>query len=811
MNFLSDVRYALRSMARVPLFAATVIVVLGVGIGANTAMLRIVDGVLLRPLPFEDPVQLVAVQERVPQMAQDGQPVPVNAVHFGEWRQQWTSAEDLALLDVDDMNLTSGGEPQRVAIGRVSWNLFSMLGIQPQLGRVFLAQEDQAGSDKEVILSDALWRRRFNADPAILGRQILLNDVSFEVVGVMPAGLQLPKVSELQSMAFGSQVPDIWKPFGLTDDERSPMGDFNYACIARLKAGASIQEALQQLNGVQANISQKMADNIELQAVLSPLQEQMTGRSRQSLTLLQLAVGTVLLIVCINVANLLLARATGRQREFAIRTAIGASTSRLVRQALTESLVYALLGGLLGWGIAVVTLQLIVVKAPIDLPRLGELRPDGATLLMAFAFSLASAAICGMAPAWISSRIDPQVGLRGSGRTTTESRWSGRLRSLLVSLETGLCTVSLVAAGLLLNSFVRLLHVDSGFHTSNVMAVDLNMPDARYPDLERRSQFLQEAIEAARTLPGVSTAAVSSLLPLAGEGNNQIINLDGDTTPVMQRPIADFRMVSEDFFRTMGIPVMQGRGLELADRTHIVSVISDTLARRLWPNQNPLGKRFHLGSPSGPPLEVVGVAGEVRGVHLQQGPNPTVYLPYWQRNRAIMTLIVRTEANPTTIASSIRNEIHTLDPEMPVEFRTLDQIVSASVALRRFQLTLVLLFAAMALGVASLGSYGVVSHMVAQRQREMGIRMALGASGASLQRLILQQGLTPVMAGLGTGLIGAVLAGRALSSMLYSVTPADPLTLSAVAAVLVAVAALACYVPAARASRSDPLITLKSE
>ena len=812
VQFLSDLRYALRTLGRNPAFAAIVILILAIGIGANTAMFSIVDGVLLRPLSFHDPGRLVAIQEVVPKFASMAPTIPVNAMHFEEWRKSWQAAEQLAMLSSYGVNLTSGGDPERLTIGRVSSNLFSTLGVQPQLGRSFRAEEDRPGSDHVALLNESLWRRRFHGDLGVLGQKILLDGVPYEVIGILPAEPQIPKISQIQAMGFGVESPEIWKPFALRDEEKDTMGDFNFGCIARLKPGATLSQASAELNAIQANIARDLPDHIELRAAVAPLQEQMTGRSRQGLLLLMLAVGTVLLIVCVNIANLLLARATGRSREFAVRAAIGASSARLLRQMLTESLLVAILGGALGLAIAAGALQLILANAPADLPRLNEVRLDGRVLAIAFALTLFSAMIFGLIPAWRSSRIDPQSGLRAGGRSATESRQSGRLRALLVAVETGLCTVCLVAAGLLLNSFVRLLHVDKGFDAEHVITVDINLPATRFPDLAHRSDFLRSVIDTTRALPGISAVGVSNLLPLAGEGSNNMINLDGDTTPIMERPIADFRLINEDFFRAMGIPIVQGRAIEATDRGRYVSVISAAAAKRIWPGANPLGQHYHVGDPSAPSIEVIGVAGDVSAGSLQKQPNPTVYVPYWQRDQRQWSLTARTSMDPASIAGAIRAEIRRLDPELPLpRFRSMDEIVSASVAQRRFQLTLVLLFAAIALGLASLGIYGVVSYSVAQRRGEMGIRMALGATGSDLRRLVLRQGLAPVVIGLAAGLAGALAAGRVLSGLLFGVSSTDPLTMSVVAAVLLAVGAAACYVPALRATRSDPLVALRYE
>jgi putative ABC transport system permease protein len=818
----SDLRYAFRNLARNPAFAAIVILMLALGIGANTAMFSIIDGVLLRPLAFHDPGQLVAVQEAVPRFGKGGGGFPVNAMHVGWWRERWTSAESIAMIGGAARNLsavgTGGSEPERVVVGRVSWNLFAMLGVQPQLGRTFLESEDQLGADLKVVLSDALWKRRFQANRDILGTKILVNDVPHEIVGVMPAGLDIPKVSQLQPMAFGTEAADLWKPFGLTEDEKSPMGDFNYGCIARLKPGVTPARAVAELSGIQNNIARDVGEDTHLAAFVIPLQDQITGKAKQGLLLLMLAVGAVLLIVCVNCANLLLSRSSGRAREFSVRLAIGASSGRLLRQMLTESLVISALGGILGLAIASIALRLMLANAPIDIPRINDIGLDARVLTIASMLTIICAIAFGLIPAWRSSRLDPQRGLRSGGRSATENRQSRSLRSVLVSVETALCSMCLIAAGLLLNSFVRVLHVDKGFDTGHVYSMGFNLPDARYPDGPHIADFYRKLLDATRAIPGVSSAAVSSLMPLAGEGMNNLITLDNDPTPVQQRPLADFRMVDEDFFRTLAIPIQQGRSIERTDRNSPVAVISASLAQRVWPGQNALGKRFHLGGSQRPPIEVIGVAGDVRGVNLQTQPNITVYLPFWQRSRNGLSLILRTAADPVGIANAegifnaARREIQRLDSSLPVpRLRPMDELVAASVAPRRFQLTLVMLFAATALLLAALGIYGVVSYSVAQRRNEMGIRMALGATGSDLRSLVLRQGLAPVVIGLVVGLAAALALGRVLSGLLFGISATDPLTMSAVTATLLIVAAAACYVPALRATKSDPLVALRDE
>jgi len=805
----SDFRYCLRTLGRNPGFDAVVILIVALGIAANTAIFSIADAVLVRPLPFRDAERLFAVQESVPRFSHVAPRVPVSAHHFLEWRKHWRAAEHIAILGAISVNLTSAGDPMRLNCGRVSADLFPMLGIQPQLGRNFLEEEDRPGRDKVVILTDALWRRRFHADPSVLGQKIVVDGVPFEVVGVLSPETKLPKISQLQPLNFGDAEPDLWKPMATRDEELSPMGDFNYGGIVRLKQGISPSQALDELNAVQAGIASSLPEHVELRAALVPLQEAIAGRSRDGLLLLLSAVGAVLLIVCVNIANLLLSRATGRRREFAIRTAIGASAVRLARQVITESLLIAMLGGALGVALAFGALGTILANAPADLPRLNEVRMNGRVLGVAFLLSAFCGVLFGLLPALRSSRADPQDGLKAAGRTSSQSHSGGRLRSLLVTVEVGLGTLCLVAAGLLLNSFVRLMRVERGFDVERVVTVHLNLPSSRYPDRAKRAAFLRNAVDRLRALPGVNAAAVSNLLPLAGEGSNNIVSLEGSNTPEVERPIVDFRCVSEDYFRAMGIPLRQGRLFNQADRDRGVTLVSALTAERFWPGQNPIGKRFYLGVTL---LEVIGVAGDVRGNGLQKAPGPTVYIPYWQRDRPDMSLILRTAMDPASIASAVRGEIRKLDAELPVpRFQTMQQIVSAAVAQRRFQLTLVLVFAGVALVLASLGIYGVVSYSVAQRRGEMGIRMALGATAAGLQLMVIRQGLAPVLAGLAGGIAGALAVGRILRGLLFEVTPADPLTLASVAVVLLGVAAIACYIPAFRVTRADPLAALRYE
>jgi len=811
-TLLADLRFAGRMLRKNPGFTTIAIATLALGIGANTAIFSLVDGVILRPLAYRDADRLFDVHEGVPKFSHIAPLIPVNAMHFLEWRKSVRSFEQTALVSGVTFNLTGTGEPERLPAARVSPALFPMLGIQAQLGRTFLEEEDRPGHDHVVVLNHELWARRFASDPRVIGRKITLDGHPYEVVGVLPAGFHFPKLNQLFAMTVAEERPQLWKPFAVRDEELEPLGDFNYVCIARLRRGVSPAQALSELNVVQARIAGQTGEKIELRAALVPLQDQITGRSRTGLELLLAAVGAVLLIGCVNIANLLLARATARRRELAIRTAVGASRGRLVRQMLVESLVLAGAGGACGVAIAYEAIRIVVAYAPVDLARIDEVHFDARVVLFTLGISIFTGLLFGLFPAWRATQGDPQEAMRSVSRSMTAGRSSGRLRSLLVGLEVGLSAMCLIAGGLLLHSFVNLLHVDRGFATERILTVDLNLPDSRYPDLAKKVAFLRSTLEHVASLPGVTSSGISNQLPLSGEGGNNLIAAEGTNLTLMERPLADIREVNPDYFRTMGIPLRAGRIFEESDRERNVALVSAVTAVRLWPGQNPIGKRFRSGAEDSPLIEVVGIAGDVRGVSLNKSPSLTVYIPYWNRFRSQVSLVVKTAMDPLAAAPAIRAAIRQIDPELPVpEFRTMDNIVSESVAQRRFQMNLVLLFAAAAMLLASLGIYGVVSYSVAQRTNEMGIRMALGAQPGNIRRMVLGQSLLPVFAGLLAGVMASVALGRIMSSLLFGVRAWDPATISGVAAMLLGVAAAATYLPVRRATHVDPALALRYE
>ncbi len=799
-------------LRKAPGFSTVAVATLALGIGANTAVFSLVDTAILRPLAYRDGGRLCNIHEVVPKFAYLAPLVPVNALHFLEWRKSAHSFEQMALIAGDVANLTGSGDPQRVNRARVSPALFRMLGVEAQIGRTLLDEEDVHGKDDVVVIDHDLWESRFGGDPGIVGKTLKMNDRSYRIVGVLPASFHFPKLSQLYAMTIAEERPQIWKPFALRDEEKDEMGDFNFVCIAKLRPGATAEQAEAELNGIQAGITAKLPEKVELRAHVVGLQDQITGRARGGLELMLAAVAAVLLIACVNIANLLLARATGRRRELAVRTALGAGAGRLMRQMLAESVLLSAIGGALGMAVAYGGIRAIMAYAPVDLPRMDEIRPDLRLLAFNIAVSLGAGLLFGLLPAWRYAKADPQEALQAGSRGSTGSRASGRVRNVLVAAEVGLSAVCLIAGGLLLRSFVNLLHVDKGFETERIVTTDLTLPYSRYGDAKAEAEFERRLLEKVTAIPGMASAGVSNQLPLAGEGNNNMIMPEGANLSMMDRPLADNRDVNPDYFRTMGIRLLAGRYFDEHDRGKLVAVISAMTAARLWPGQNAVGKRLIRGGADARPVEVVGVVADIRGASLIHAPSNTVYVPYWQDTRYTVSVAVRTALPASTAGTALRAAVRQLDPEMPAPvIRTMDERMAESVAPRRFQMTLVLLFGAAALLLASLGIYGVVAYSVGQRTSEMGIRMALGARPGAISGMVLRQGMAPVLAGLAAGVAGSLALGQLLGSLLFGVKATDPATMAGVVLVLAAVAALASWVPARRATRIDPAVALRGE
>ncbi len=796
----NDIRYALRTLLRERGFAAMVVLSLAVGIGANTAIFSVVNAVLLRPLPYRDPERLVTIRE-VPKLAHLYPSLPVNLNHYLEWRKSCSALESVAIMVQSAMNLTGAGEPERLISARVSANTFQVLGVNPQRGRGFLMEEEPEGRDHVVVISASLWKRRFNGDPAVVGRKIVLDGSPTLVAGVLPPGFQFPGMAD---------QPDVFKPLGYSKDDLEEIeGDFNYDSIARLRPGIAPGRAIAELNVIQAEISTRMPEKMDMHVAMTSLHEEITGHVQRGLLVLLGAVGAVLLILCVNLANLSLARAAGRARESAIRTALGAGRTQLVRQTLTESLLLALIGGALGIALAWWGVDLLVRAAPADLPLLTAVRLDGRVLSFALFISLSTGLIFGILPALRSAGAQPREALKSGSYTTTESRRGVRVRNLLVAVEAALSAVLLITAGLLTGSFVRLMHVDKGFDIERVISVRLSLPSTKYTQDAQMTAFFERVLDGTRALPGVLSASFVSSLPLRGETWMDLVAPEHDQRPLFERPMVNVRFVTPGYFQTLRIPFREGHTFDDSQRLRKVAIVSQGTARRLWPGQSALGRRMLHNNET---VEVIGVTADIRSTSLDKDPVPIMYLPDWQRPRLAASLLVRTAVDPHGTAAALRQVIRQVDADVPVpQMRTMQQVLSDSVAERRFQMLLVMLFACAALALAGFGIYGVVSYSVARRRQEMGIRMALGAGAAGLERMVLWQAIRPVAVGLAVGVAAALAAGRVLSSLLFEVSARDPATIGGVALVLLLVSAAAALPPARKATRVDPLSALRFE
>ena len=804
-----DVRYALRQLRRNRGFAFAAILTLALGIGTTTAVFSIVDAVVLRPLSYADSSRLMMIDEWTPSVGS----IPVNGLHFQQWRRATTSFERMALIGGLNVNVTDSSEPERLPAARVSSELFPLLGVQPQLGRVFLIEEDVPGRDHVVLISNELWRRRYSGDPQIVGRAISIDGAAHEVVGVLPASFHFPKLSDLYPLTIVQDRPQIWRPIALRSEELTLAGGFNFVSLGRLKAGVSASQAASELDAIQKDFSAQMPQALgpDLRSQVLPLQDRIVGRTKTGLELMLTAVGVVLFIGCVNIANLLLARLSSRRRELAVRSAIGASRWRLVRQMIVESLTLSALGGACGILIAYGAIQLILALAPADVPRLDEVHVGARTAIFTLIISTIAGLVIGVSPAWQFGSADGGEAM-ASGVRSTASRGAGRLRFGLVSVQVTLSTVCLISAGLLLHSLVNLLNADRGFDTKHIMTVGVNPPISRYPTPQKRVAFVRTALDRLKVLPGVVDVAVANMLPLAGEGGNSALSIPGSSVPLFEHALGNIRTVNSDYFRTMGMSLQAGRLFNDADQERQVAVISMSIATRAWPGEDPIGKRFRFGPPSVPDKEVIGVVNDVRGVSLEAGPSFSVYVPYWQGFFIGGSFAVKTTDDPVALAPAIRAAIRSIDAELPVSaFRTMNEVVEGSVAQRRFQTNLVLVFGAAALLLASLGVYGVMSYAVTQRTTEIGIRLALGAERGAVLRMMLRQALRPVAAGVAVAVPLALGAASWLRSLLFGVSPQDPTTIAVACLALIAAAALAAYLPARRAANLDPLNALRYE
>ena len=806
-TLLQDLRYALRGLLKSPGFTAVAVIAIALGIGANTAIFSVINAVLLRSLPFPEPDKLIAVWQT--DVKRNINHLPASFTKFTDLAEQNQVFASIGAYTWGTFNLSGGQEPEQVYGVKVSQGLFPALGVRPALGRWFLPEEDRRGGSDVVVISNGLWHRRYGSDPNLIGKTIGLDGRSATVVGIMPANFQFP-----------DGTTEVWVPRVFENNILTQLQIKNGASylvlIARLKPDASLEQARVEIDTINDRYRQQNPGYVDALSQLNavPLLEDTVSNIRPTLMVLMGAVGFVLLIACANVANLLLARAATRHKEVSLRMALGASRARLIRQFLTESLVLAAAGGGLGLLIAGLGVRLLTSANLDNIPRAGQVRIDGWTLGFTLALSLSTGIIFGIVPALRASRASLMDSLKEAGRGASESPRRNRMRSLLVVGEVAIALVLMVGAGLLLRSFIRLAGVDPGFNPHGLLTMRFSLSTARYPQPKQQERFFEDVVRRVQILPGVLSAAVSSFLPLGGGNIFYFFHPEGQPDlGAGKNPISLLGAIHPDYFRTMGIPLQRGRAFNEQDNDDAtrVAIIDQSMARRYWPTEDPIGKHI-IYSRENITLEIVGVVGDVKYSSLDSGANNEMYVPYTQRPWPNMTLEVRTASDPLAFAATVRAQALDVDKEQPVaSARTMDRVVADSISQARLTMLLLAIFAAVAVALAVVGIYGVMSYSVAQRTHEIGIRMALGAERGDVLQLVVRQGMILALIGLAVGLAGVFGLTRFLTSLLFEIRPTDTATLVIVSLGLLGVALLACFVPARRATKVNPVVALRNE
>jgi putative ABC transport system permease protein len=797
---MQDLRYGARLLVHQPAVTAIAVLTLALGIGANTALFSAVDAVLLRPLPYPDPDRIVMVWEKRPaEGVLDNYVAPAD---YLDWARLNTVFSTTGAFIATTLDLTGEGEPVRLSGARVSPGFFDVFGVTPALGRSFRPNEAVVGNHRVAVLGDAIWRTRFGADPDVVGRPIQLNGVSCDVIGVLPRTFEFP-----------DKTIDVWIPLAIEGGQEQPRANHFLHVYARLAPGRTLAQARAELDGIGKRLEQEYpATNRGHGAWVAPMQEHFVEPVRNGLLLLLGAVGFVLLIACVNIANLLLARAASRTREMAVRAAVGASRARLLGQALTESVMLGLIGGAAGLLIARWSIGALPLLAPGNAPIIGleHLRLDGRVLLFAFAVSVGTGLFFGLVPSWQMSRQDVNQGLKEGGRSPASAR--RRLRSALVMAEIALASLLLVGAGLALRSFTALVTSNSGMSIDRVMTAVVALPGARYSEPAQQTATFQEIQHRLAAIPGVRAVGATSHLPLSGADSRRGLTIEG-REPTNDSPTrAHVRSVLPDYFRAMGMTLIAGRGLAETDdaRAVPVAIVNQTMAERYWPGVSPIGRRLRFNGDDGKWLQVVGIVQDVRHWGLDRAVNPEIYLPQPQYGWSAMTFVIQSSADPNAVVPGIRESVRAVDPNLPISrVQSMEDVAAESLAARRVVLVLMGVFAALALVLAAAGIYGVMSHLVALRAGEIGVRMSLGADARSILALILREGVAQAIAGLAIGMAGGIALMYSLRAWLYSVSAFDPATLTSVAVILLSTAVLACAAPARRATRVDPVVALR--
>ncbi|HEX4322590.1 MAG TPA: ABC transporter permease [Acidobacteriaceae bacterium] len=809
---LQDLRYAARQLMLNPGFTAVITLTLALSIGANSAIFSVIDAVLLKSLPYPEPDKLMRLflsNSEYPQF-------PLNPFDFRDFRARNRSFESMAAYTRGDLQLSGSGDPVKLNGFAVTSGYFHVLGLQPRLGREFDYQAELPGNGLQVILSDGLWRTKFGADPKIVGRKITLDLEPYTVIGVMPPGTEHPG-NDYHALPFGDSV-DVWSPFTFAGNP-TERGSHYIEGIGRLKSGVTTEQAKSEMNAIMAQLGREHEGDRNWSVLVMPLYQDVVGANRTMLLVLLGAVGMVLLIACANAANLLLARAAARQREVAVRLALGAQRSRLIRQMLTESLLISLLGGGLGVLLAIEGVQVLVSLLPAGFPRASEIHVNAPVLLFTLLISVVTGILFGVAPALQASRTDPSRALHEGGRGATGSGRQKKLRSLLVISEVSLACVLLIGAGLMLRSFLNLMHLDPGFRQDHALTASLSLPQTRYKSPTDITGFYNRLVSGINSIPGVQSTGIGSDLPWTGYDENAGgFTIEGKQPPPHSEFHARYHWASQDYFRSLGIPLIHGRFFNQAEASFNnsprVLIINKALAQRYWPGEDVVGKRitFDDHPKDSDWMTIVGEVGDVKDKPNSAGAEPAFWWPPRQRLDPDMYLVVRSNADPQSLIGAVREQVKSLDPSLAVaDIRLMDTIADQGIATPRFAFLLVGLFAGLAIVLAAIGTYGVISYSVSQRIPEFGLRLALGAPPSGLLRLVLAQAAWLAIAGTVLGVGVALTLARVMRSLIYDVSPADPLTFASVGLMVIAIALLACYLPARRATKANPMVALRAE
>jgi putative ABC transport system permease protein len=813
---LQDVRFAFRMMLKSYVFTIIAIITLALGIGANTAIFSVASGVLLRALPFNEPERIAFVWIDNPRRKMTYDKLPAPPADFLDWRSQNRVFDGMSAFFSNSFTLTGTGEPVRVEGVQATGDFFSILGATAARGRTFGPGEDRPGNDHVVVLSDGFWQRRFGSDLNVIGKTVSLNGITHEIIGVMPKDFDFPQGASMPPYLQFPPRPELWTPLSFDDETAKDRSTFNLATLARLKPGVTLAQAQADMSTIAASIDEQYRKKAGYGTALVEMREQLVGDVRTALLVLLGAVGLVLLVACANVSNLLLSRSIRRQRELAIRSALGAGRARLVQQMLTESILLALIGGALGLLLAKWGTSLLLLVSPDSIPHASGIGIDARVLGFTFAAALLTGLLAGLVPALQASRTDLNTLLHDEARGASSGSRNRRTRDLLVVAEVGLALVLLIGAGLLLRSFALLQQVKLGFTPDDVLTLHIDLPDYKYPEDSMNFAFFNQLLPRLAALPGVESVGLVSNLPLSGAAMSTTFTIEGRAPTLPQeRPVADYTIASPGFFGALRIPLMRGRPFNDQDSATSpgVVLINEAMATRFWPGEDPLGKTISvsIGQYKGQ-RQVVGIVADVRRAALSDEPRPEMYVPYAQHPEGFMFMVARTRSNAPGLAPLVRREVLALDRDQPItQIRTMEEVVSSSESKRRFNLLLLCLFAGLALVLSVVGIYGVVSYSITQRTREIGIRMALGSQPGQVVRLVVRQGMLPALLGIAFGLLAAYILTRIMSSMLYQISATDPLVFLLASGALTLVALLATYIPAYRAAKIDPAVALRQE